>query len=129
MDSCLPRKQVFGQRRTIDFKVASDIRENGAQCSNLERIMSRNGDVVFRTLDSGCKAQVAAGLPGDFVAVMAKQPGQLQTAKVTRQLHAEITSSLTKCRRMTLGRSFSSKWQRTASRTFFLSSSSVSASV
>src|SRR6266852_1141963 len=72
---------------------------------------------------------MAAGLASDFLTATPEQLDQLRSANIARQLQAGLTSSLTKCRRMRLGLSFSSKWQRTASRTFFLSSSSVSASV
>jgi hypothetical protein len=87
--------------------------------------MSRDGDVMFRAFDSGSQAKVTAGLARDFVAVTPKQSRQMMAAEVTRQSQAGMNSSLTKCRRMRLGLSFSSEWQRTASCTFFFSSSSV----
>jgi hypothetical protein len=91
--------------------------------------MSGDGEVVFGPLDPGGQPKVTASLSRDFLSVTTKQLGKLLSAEVTRQLQAGMTSSFTKCRRMTLGLSFSSKWQRTASYSFFLSASSVSASV
>src|SRR5258708_36470468 len=72
---------------------------------------------------------MAAGLASDFPTATPEELDQLRSANIARQLQAGMTSSLTKCRRVRLGLPFSSKWQRTASCTFFLSSSSVSASV
>jgi hypothetical protein len=54
---------------------------------------------------------------------------QIVTRDVSRQSHAEITSSRTKWRRITLGASAFSKWQRTASRTYEVRSSRLAASV
>jgi len=60
---------------------------------------------------------MAASLTGYLVTVSSKRLGEFRAAEIARQFQALITSSWTKCNRITLGMEPSSKWQRTASRT------------
>jgi hypothetical protein len=57
--------------------------------------MVRGGQVMFALLLS-CEPQVAASLPGCFLANDTKQLGELRPRQITRQLHTVITSSRTK---------------------------------
>jgi hypothetical protein len=98
-----------------------NIMKNCAQVSDLDGVVSGDGDVVFRALFPASQPKVAARLPRDFIAVPAEHASQIFSADVTRQLQAGMTSSFTRCRRMTLGLSSSPKWQRTASRSDRLS--------
>jgi hypothetical protein len=70
---------------------------------------------MFPLFERRGEAHVTPGLPGDFIAETAQQ--------------AEMTSSFTMCRRMTLGFSPSAKWHETASRIIVFKSSIESACV
>lgn len=83
--------------------------------------------MMLSALGGGGQAEVAARLAVDLVAVAPEEGGELSAGEVTGELQAGMTSSFTRWRRMSLGRSASSKWQRTASWTIALSSSRVSA--
>ena len=52
---------------------------------------------------------MTSSLPGYLVTVTAKKFGKFVAAQIARQLQAEITSSLTKCSRITVGRIAGSK--------------------
>ena len=77
--------------------------ENCAQGPDFERVVSGNCDAVFRPLYRRAKTNVAASLPRDFVTIATQQTSQILSAEVARQLQAEITSSLTRWRRITEG--------------------------
>ena len=89
--------------------------------------MIGNRYMVRMTAKVRLQANVAAYLPSAFVTVPLQQSGEFATGKITRQSQGEMTSSFTVCSRMTGGILPSSKWQRTASRTFSFNSSMVSA--
>lgn len=57
----------------------------------------------------GCETEVAPRLAGDRVPVPLQERSELAARDVPRELQTAITSSLTRCRRMTRGLSFSSK--------------------
>ena len=76
------------------------------------------------------QAQMAPRLADDLVAeVPTKGYGKIMPTEVSGQLHTASSSSRTKCRRMIWGRSLSSKWHITASRTTLRRWSRSSASV
>jgi hypothetical protein len=70
---------------------------------------------------------MTARLSRDLVTEPSKRSRKTIATEIARKLPAEMTSSFTKCRRITLGLSPSSKWQETAPRTIDFSSSSESA--
>jgi hypothetical protein len=51
----------------------------------------------------GCQAKVATGLPGHAVAKAGERVCEIVSGDVPRQSHAVMTSSRTKCKRMTFG--------------------------
>ena len=55
------------------------------------------------------QSNVATYLPSDFVPIPPEQSDEFVTGKITRQPQAEMTSSFTKCRRITGGAFPSSK--------------------
>ena len=69
---------------------------------------------------------MATGLSRYLVPTWSKQFRQFNAAQIARQLQAVMTSSFTKCNRITAGTEPESKWQRTASRTPSRNSSIVS---
>ena len=91
--------------------------------------MGWDRNVVLGAFELRRDSYVAARLTSNFVAKTSQRSNQLFTANVAGKLQAEMTSSLTMWRRMTLGLVAASKWQDTASRTMVLSSSRESASV
>jgi len=88
-----------------------------------------DGDMVLCAFQAGANADVAAGLAGRFVTEAAQGSNEVIAADVAGKLQAEMTSSLTMWRRMTLGLSEASKWQETASRIMLFSSLRESACV
>lgn len=95
-----------------------DFAENGAQGAGAERVVVRNGQVVF-AVSLGGEATMGAELAHKLLAKGATQRlFQISGSQVTRQFHAVASSSsMTRCRRMTAGAWPGSKWQSTASRT------------
>ena len=72
-------------------------------------------------------SHVASCRAGDAVAIVALEPlDEIPSREISRQSHTAMASSLTKCNRITLGASPSSKWQSTASLTISLRSSQSS---
>src|SRR5512146_2435541 len=65
-----------GSPEQLDFDVATcflhiggDVVEDGTEGAHLQRLVFRNGYVVFRPCKRGSEANMAAGLTSDFVAV------------------------------------------------------------
>src|SRR5262249_9727117 len=109
------------------IEVRRHVTEDTSQRTDAQGVVRRDRHVVLAAL-GGREPHVAAGLPCDPIADVLERPGERDAGHVARQLHAEITSSRTKCRRMTFGDSPASKWQRTASRTCSWMPATVSAS-
>jgi hypothetical protein len=65
--------------------------------------------MMWVTTKDRLQSNVAAQLPGWFVAVPPEQADEFVTGKITRQSQAEITSSFTMCKRITGGAFPSSK--------------------
>jgi len=109
--------------------VRRDFAEDGRQRANSERTAGRHGDAVLAR-DRRRQTEVTARLTDDVIAVVTpEQRCKVATTQVARQPHTAKSSSWTRCSRTTLGRSSSSKWQATASRTMSRSASRPSASV
>ena len=72
---------------------------------------------------------MAAGLTGDLIAIAMKERREPLSVETAWELHAGMTSSFTRWRRMSRGVFCGSKWQRTASCTMDFSSSRVSVCV
>src|SRR4029077_19142078 len=94
---------------------------------DLQLSVRGDGNVMLGALGTGTQAHVAAGLTSNAVAIFAKRPRKLLSAEVTRKFQAGMTSSLTRCRRITCGFVSSAKWHDTASRSIVFSSSIESA--
>src|SRR5919106_424631 len=127
-DGLLAAEEQSGQPGAGQIVVSSHVRKNSGERSDADGIVVGNRDVVL-AVPLGRQANMATGLTGDLVAEFAQSPGEVASGQIPRQSHAAKTSSRTKCRRITFGRSASSKWQRTASRTASRSASTSSASV
>lgn len=104
------------------------IREDAAQRSHPKRLVVGHRDVMLAA-STRREPNVRSGSARRAGAEGPERTRQLASREVPRELHAKITSSRTKWRRITFGAAPSSKWQRTASRTRARSSPSVSASV
>jgi hypothetical protein len=121
-----PEKLLF-QFRAFNIQVTRHVGKNCAESAEPQAAMIGNRDMVRMTTEARLQSNVAPYLSSAFVALPLQQPDKFVTGKITRQSQAEMTSSLTMCRRITGGDLPSSKWQRTASRTFDFKSSMVSA--
>jgi hypothetical protein len=108
--------------------VRGEIRDHSRQGSYPECRVIRDRQVMHR-LRPVREPDMAARLAHLLVPKGPKEPCELSARQVSRQSHTARRSSRTKWRRTNLGRAASSKWQRTASRTFSWRPSSVSASV
>jgi hypothetical protein len=91
----------------VHREVLGDVAEDGVERSDLERIVSWDGDVMLATLLRG-QTDVASALAVDLVTEAAERLGEIGAADVTRQLHAAMTSSRTQCSRIIFGRLASS---------------------
>jgi len=65
--------------------------------------MAGDGYVVLRPTGRRREPQVTAGLAGNFVSVPTEERGECGAREVSRELQAGMTSSLTKCSRMSFG--------------------------
>lgn len=93
---------------SVNFSMSRNIRKNRRRRSHPQRIASGNRDVMLSRRSSG-EPDMAIRLPTDPITKTSEQFRSLQTEKISRQPHAAMTSSRTKCKRITLGRSASSK--------------------
>lgn len=85
-----------------DLEVAGNIAENPRQCADLQRIVRRNR---YMMLGRGLRGEpdMATRLAGDSVSDSRERLGKRGARKVAWDLQAAITSSRTKCRRISLG--------------------------
>src|SRR5258707_13520414 len=113
----------------IHPKVGPNVAQDLGERSNAKRVMRGNRDAVFGAFENGREAHVAARLTCNLIAEFRECAGKFVTRYVTREFQAEMTSSLTKWRRITAGFWPSSKWQETASRMLPFNSSSELACV
>lgn len=118
-------RHQFGSVRSVMIR---DFAEDRVERAGLDWRVIRNRDRVRRG-KLACEANVGTGLARHLIVETCQCLDQLPGIDIARQLHAASTSSRTKCKRITLGPVSSSKWQRTASRTFARKLSRVSASV
>ncbi len=102
-------KQFVQEISEISFQISSHLGEYRSERSYAKLPVSRNGYVVLCPLEVGGQPHVAPRLPADLVTVSAKKRGKLSAAEITRPLQAGMTSSFTRCRRITRGRKESSK--------------------
>ena len=79
--------------RAGQCQVSRDVRQNAFQRTDLQELVSRNGNVVLRAANAGCQTNVAAVLARSLIAEAMKQLLQLNTAEIARRLQALITSS------------------------------------
>jgi hypothetical protein len=117
-----PRELVSAETQML-----CHVAEDSSQRPDTQGVVRRDRHVMLAAV-TGRQAHVAASLTGDPISDLLQRPCEIGARQVARQLHAEITSSRAKCRRITLGDWPSSKWQRTASRTCAWIASTVSAS-
>ena len=90
-----------------------DVGEDGREGSDAERSARRNGDPVLPAHRGG-QAKVATRLAHHLVVELAAQEGrELTSGDVARQPHTARSSSRTRWRRTTFGRSFSSTCRTT----------------
>jgi len=100
--------QSAQQLIAIDLQMRGDVVEDSGKRPYFERIMGRNRHVMLRRhIDR--QTDVAAGLARDSVSDPRKRLRELGSREIARQLHAAITSSRTKCRRISFGCEPSSK--------------------
>lgn len=57
-------------------KVGGNVREDGVQGADAERLVLGDGDVVLGAFEGGCEAEVAPGLAGDRVAIPHEERGE-----------------------------------------------------
>lgn len=136
---CSPPKtaSLFSEKVVNDFvarktEMFSRVSHDSGKRTDLQRTVQRHGEMVD-TAALSRDPQVAACLPGWFITEMTQRFGEIGSGNIAWKAHvggagstpghAGITSSRTKCRRMTGGALPSSKWQRTASRMFARSDS------
>lgn len=94
---------------STDLEVGCDLRENRAERAHAEHAMARNGDVALFATSVRGESYVTTGATADGVAVPRQQHREPFAREVAREPQAAMISSLTICRRMTCGRSLSSK--------------------
>jgi len=85
-----------------------NVAHDASEGADTQSLMARDGDVVLPSLMRR-QAQVASGLAGDSVAAGLQGLGEGVAREVTGESHAVMTSSFTKCSRMTCGAMPSSK--------------------
>ena len=124
---CLLVENLLSQILASDLKIRRDIAKNRCQRADFELFLRRNSDVVVRTFDIRSQSKMTSCLASDLITETPKQAREFFPTEVAGKSQAEMTSSLTMCRRITRGRESSGKWQATASRTIDLSSSKESA--
>ena len=82
------------------------IAKDSGERADAKRAVIGNRDVMRAALL--CRQpQMASGLARDFITKSPQSMSEIGPAHIARQPHAEMTSSLTKWRRITLGRSLS----------------------
>ena len=103
-------KESFTKLSFCETSKASNVSNNFIERSDSQFSVARNSDVVRFVTDRPCKRHVAAARSDNLVAEPSNQQiGEFTSRQVARQLHTAIASSLTRCRRITLGDSSSSK--------------------
>jgi hypothetical protein len=124
-----PKCRLREELVSVDLEVSGDIGEDRRERAHFQGSVARDGHMVLEA--SGCrgKADMASGLACRLVAIPAEPRRELVAGEVPRKRQAGMTSSRTTWRRISDGRSISSKWQRTASRTAARSSARLSACV
>src|SRR5262249_41249043 len=100
-------KEEFKKCLPIESHVISDLTKNGIERPNFDRLVCRNCDVMFASIQC-CQSNVATGLMGNTVSKAGESFDQIRRGKVARKFHAANTSSRTWCKRMMRGRLFSS---------------------
>lgn len=87
--------------------MVTDASQDRCKSTDLKRRMHRNGDVMLAIL-LGRRPNMASGLMRHDIAHPTERRNQIAARDVSRQLHAAMTSSLTKCSRIILGRAATS---------------------
>lgn len=129
LDPSLTEEELVGDLLPVALEIGGNIRENRGERPYPQCAVAWDRDVVLATPDCGRESEMASRLASRLVPELREGTGKLRAGKIARQSQAGMTSSRTTCRRMSDGRSASSKWQRTASCSAVRSSSSVSACV
>jgi hypothetical protein len=95
-------EQPLRQLLAREVEVGRHVREDPAERPDAERVVVGHRDVVLPAFGRG-EPDVAARLARDAVAEDLERLRQLAPREAPRELHAEITSSRTKWRRINFG--------------------------
>jgi len=88
-------EQFHFNRSARQAKIPSYVSKNGAERTNLQRIMGWNCDVMLMAGKRRRESHVAPRLTSYLVAITAKQRRKMTAGEIARQFQARMTSSLT----------------------------------
>lgn len=74
------------------LEVRFDVTKDRCQCTDFQRIMRGDGDVMFAVL-KGCQAYMATGLAGNMVSEFGKRFCKLDSVDVAGKFQTAMTSS------------------------------------